>query len=421
MSNIQQCDEKQAIEPIQHVFRKSNITDDNTSQWTLKGYEELAKGRACALLLAGGQGTRLGTSDPKGMYDIGLPSRKSLYWIQAEKILRLKELVKEKMGVDNVSIPWYIMTSFATDKKTISYFEANNYFGLDKSEIFFFNQDLFPCVSLDGEILLSSKSEIAVAPNGNGGIWSALERNGVLADMERRGIRWICSYPVDNILVKICDPLFIGFCADNDVEIGCKVVPKLNPTERVGVLALRNGKPVVIEYSEISNEDAHACHPETGHLLYNSSHIVLNTFSIEFVKRIVKETLTKLPYHFAKKAIPSLDEKGENVSIEGYKFELFVFDVFEFVQPNKFFALEIDRDEEFAPLKNDDDSPVDNPTTCRQMVSCLHKKYIESAGGKFENHEGVCEISPLISYSGEGLEFVHAKTYKLPLHLTRRE
>lgn len=383
------------------------------------GYDAIAKGHVCALLMAGGQGTRLGTDEPKGMYDMNLLSKKTLFQLQAERLIRLKEIVKEKTGIQNVKIPWYIMTSFATEIKTKEFFKLNNYFNINEGDIYFFNQDLFPCMSLEGKILMSSKSEISVSPNGNGGVWSALN-NGVLEDMKKRNIKWICSYPVDNILVKICDPLFIGFCIKNNSEIGCKVVSKLYPEERVGVLSLKDGKPSVLEYTEITDERARLRDPKTNELLYNYAHIVLNNFSVDFVERIISNpsNLSKLPHHFAKKKIKYIDTNtDEYVSSDGYKFELFVFDVFEFAKPEKVHALEIKREDEFSPLKNSENEPNDNPRTCRINLSNLHKNYVRRAGGSFnnDNDENLFEISPLVSYSGENLEnIVKGKVFDLP-------
>lgn len=407
------------IAPFNGIISADNISEQDKEEWLSIGYDAIARGYVCALLMAGGQGTRLGTEDPKGMYDLNLLSKKTLFQLQAERLIRLKEIVKEKTGINNVSIPWYIMTSFATETKTKEYFKKHNYFNINENDIYFFNQDLFPCISLDGKILMKSKSEIAVSPNGNGGLWSALN-NGVLEDMKKRNIKWICSYPVDNILVKICDPLFIGFCIKNNSEIGCKVVSKLYPEERVGVLSLKDGKPSVLEYTEITEERSRLKDPKTGKLIYNYAHTVLNNFSIDFVERVISNpsNLSKLPHHFAKKKINYIDTNTDTtVCSYGYKFELFVFDIFEYAKPDRVHALEINREDEFSPLKNSESEPNDNPRTCRINLSNLHKKYFYKAGGNFSNdkEENLFEISPLISYSGENLENrVKGKVFKLP-------
>eukprot|EP01121_Diplochlamys_sp_Union-15-3_P010346 TRINITY_DN2898_c0_g1_i1.p1 TRINITY_DN2898_c0_g1~~TRINITY_DN2898_c0_g1_i1.p1 ORF type:complete len:241 (+),score=43.00 TRINITY_DN2898_c0_g1_i1:160-882(+) len=239
--------------------------------------------------------------------------------------------------------------------------------------------------------------------------------------MEKKGIKWICTYCVDNILVKIADPYFVGFCADKNIDCASKVVSKAYPEEPVGVLCTRNGRPAVIEYSEIDEERRYA-KDESGRLIYNWAHIVLNNFSVDFVKKIVKNHLNELPFHIAKKKVTCINDKGETVvpdTINGWKLELFVFDVFPFAE--RMAALEVDRTEEFSPLKNAPGSGKDCPETCCNDLSRLHKRWIKDSGGAFrhgDNSTGLCEISPLLSYAGEGLEpLVKGKEFSLPLHL----
>jgi len=288
---------------------------------------------------------------------------------------------------------------------------------LKKDQVHLFKQGCFPALSFDGKILLASKSKISMAPNGNGGLWRALHDQGILADLKKKGVTWIASYSVDNILVKIADPLFIGWCIDSDLEVGAKVVPKASPEERVGVLAYRDGKPCVIEYSEIPEATRTARNPN-GDLKFNASNLVIYNLRVDFV---AQEATKSLPWHLAKKAIPVVDESGRTKTPSapnGFKLELFSFDIFDFVSsPEKMKALEVIRSEEFSPLKNSEKEATDNPKTCREHLSVLHAKWITSAGGKFLN-SGLCEISPLLSYEGEALgELVSGKEFSLPLHL----
>lgn len=332
--------------------------------------------------------------------------------------------------VEEVVIPWYVMTSFATDQPTRDHFAQHDYFGLARENIFFFNQDLFPCVFEDGKIIMENKFSISIAPNGNGGLWSALLTQGVLADMERRGITLVCSYPVDNILTKVADPEFVGFCIEKHADVACKVVAKAYPQERVGVLALKDGRPAVIEYSEIAEEQATARDPKSGALLYNSSHIVLNNFSIDFIRKLTGSEhggrLHKLPFHIAKKQIPYYDHKVGGMMKDrwGWKFELFVFDVFEFAERMQ--ALEVLRSEEFSPLKNSDAADSDNPTTCRKHLYGLHRGWIEKAGGQVvassdsDSDLLVVEIAPQVSYAGEGLEFVAGQKFTSPVYICKK-
>jgi UDP-N-acetylglucosamine/UDP-N-acetylgalactosamine diphosphorylase len=326
------------------------------------------------VLMAGGQGTRLGSSAPKGCFDIGLPSKKSLFQLQGERIRKAEMLAAKKQGKEagSVTVPWYVMTSGPTRGPTQEFFEKNNYFGLKKENVVVFEQGVLPCISNEGKILLESKSKVAVAPDGNGGLYQALIQSGVVADMGKRGIQHIHAYCVDNCLV--------------------------------GLILQKNGKPDVVEYSEISSEDAEAKDSKDHNLLkFRAANIVNHYYSYKFLESI-PEWAKKLPHHVARKKIPFVNtETGETVKPEkanGIKLEQFVFDCFPFLTLEKFACMEVKREDEFSPLKNARGTGEDDPDTSKQDIMTQGKKWVQAAGATVvsEDQKDGIEVSPLISY-----------------------
>jgi len=369
----------------------------------------IQEGKVAVILMAGGQGTRLGSLAPKGCYDIGLPSRKSLFQLQAERILRLQKLTQG--GI----IPWVIMTSDATDATTKLYFEELNHFGLDPKNIIFFKQGTLPCLSFEGKIFLESKFAMAVAPDGNGGMYTALSRaradgRSVLDDLKERGIEYVHAYGVDNCLVKVADPVFLGYNIVKGTECGAKAVAKVDPDEAVGVICRRDGQFGVVEYSEIGSTLSHE-KAEDGQLKFRSGNIANHFYTLDFLSK-VKTFEEKMSYHIARKKIKHLDViSGDQLTpkeANGMKLELFVFDVFPWT--NQFAVLEVDRKEEFSPLKNAPGTGVDDPETSKRDILAQHAHFLERAGAKVEPGT-VIEISPLVSYDGEGLESIKGKTF----------
>ncbi|KAI8115116.1 hypothetical protein FF38_01360 [Lucilia cuprina] len=405
---------------LQPIPESKVISIARSSEETLNGYrdeglKQISMGHVAVLLMAGGQGTRLGFAHPKGMYDVGLQSHKTLFRLQAERILKLEELAFEATGKKGV-ITWYIMTSEHTIQPTYDYFVANNYFGLKKENVVLFQQGSLPCFEYDGKIILDQKHRIARAPDGNGGIYRAMKQQGVLDDLTKRGVLYLHAHSVDNILIKVADPVFIGYCVQENADCAAKVVEKSSPTEAVGVVAIVDGKYQVVEYSEISAKTAEMRNSD-GRLTFNAGNICNHFFSTAFLQKIASTFEQELKLHVAKKKIPFVDNSGKRITPEkpnGIKIEKFVFDVFEFTQ--KFVAMEVPRDEEFSALKNADSAGKDCPSTAKADLYRLHKKYIEAAGGLVHGDE--CEISPFVSYAGENLSpLVQGKSFTTPLYL----
>lgn len=391
-----------------------------------EGLRRVAAGQVGILLMSGGQGTRLGSAQPKGMFNVGLRSQKSLFRLQAERILSLQRLAYEAAVAEgdttgsttaNCYITWYIMTSEHTMEPTRAYFEANAYFGLRKKDIFFFEQGSLPCYGFDGKILMDQRWAVAKAPDGNGGIYRALRDRGVLADMQSRGLKYLHAHSVDNILIKPADPVFVGYCVAQEADCAAKVVEKTQPDEAVGVICMVDGRYQVVEYSEISTKTSEMRNAD-GRLTFNAGNICNHFFTRDFLERIAHTYERELKLHVAKKKIPFIDNTGRRMMPDrpnGIKIEKFVFDVFPFAQ--KFVALEVQRSEEFSPLKNADGVGKECASTARADTYRLHRRYIEAAGGRVVDGDE-CEISPLLSYAGEGLEhIVRDKTFKCPVYL----
>ena len=415
-------------------------SDDDLANYESLSLEEISKSRVGILLLAGGQGTRLGTSYPKGMYDVGLPSNKTLFQLQAERIRSLEMLAERKTGVAG-SITWYIMTSASTIQPTKDFFEKNKYFGLKKENVVVFQQGTLPCFTFEGKMILGAKNKLSVAPDGNGGLYRALRREGILDSMRTKGIAYIQLYCVDNILVKVGDPVFMGYCLSKGAECANKVVRKGFPTEAVGITCKVADHYQVVEYSEITQMSAEKRNKD-GSLTYSAANICIHFFTFEFLDRIVMENERSLEHHVAKKKIPFVNDEGVLVKPDkpnGIKMEKFVFDVFKFAK--KFVVWECLRDEEFAPLKNAEGAADFTPTHCRNALLALHQKWLRIAGASLINQDGkeasqmgspagednnneadkkyvvLCEISPLVSYAGENLQSYKGKRLELPVHL----
>ena len=388
-------------EPVDDVVSLSSTVASQREAWKATGLQMISEGKLAVLLLAGGQGTRLGSAAPKGCYDIGLPSGKSLFELHAHRLLRLQQLAGS-----GKPIRWYIMTSAATDQDTKSFFQNRKYFGLEASQVFFFSQSMLPAFTEDGRVILEAPGKLAMAPDGNGGVYTALLTGGALQDMQSHGIEAVDCYSVDNALARIGDPVFVGLCKESGAQCGARVVAKAYPEEKVGVFARRNGRLEVVEYSELDPEEASAINPNTGVLRYNWSNVCLHYFERSWLESVSERLSQEGKYHVAHKKIPSIDG-----TIPGIKLELFIFDSFPMADHTVLF--EVRRDEEFAPVKNAPGTNTDSPDTAREAILHLHKRWVEDSGGEILGDSGV-EVSPLLSYAGEGLEWVNGRSFRSP-------
>ncbi|KAG0204130.1 UDP-N-acetylglucosamine pyrophosphorylase [Mortierella sp. GBA30] len=291
------------------------------------------------------------------------------------------------------------------------------------------NIGTLPCLTFDGKIMLESKSQIALAPDGNGGVYAALRETGVLVDMSLRKVEYLHAYCVDNCLVRVADPVFIGYCIQKNADCGAKVVRKKSWNEPVGVVCLRNSEFNVVEYSEIDEEVAQRRNPRNGQLSFGAGNIANHFYTLDFLNKVSSDSFEGgLEYHIARKKIKCIDfstgEVATPLKVNGMKLETFVFDVFPFTK--RMAVFEVDRLDEFSPLKNAPGSGNDCPETSRRDILQLHVRFIETAGGEVvvgeedEQIEGAptLEISPLVTYSGEGLrKIVAGKKIKTPLSI----
>jgi UDP-N-acetylglucosamine/UDP-N-acetylgalactosamine diphosphorylase len=354
-----------------------------------RGEEALAAGQVAAFVVAGGQGTRLGFEGPKGVFPIGPCSDRSLFQIHAEKILALGRRYGRV-------IPWYLMTSQVNHRETVAFFEAHGFFGLDPDDVMFFQQGLVPSVDEDGKLLLEAPGRLALSPNGHGGSLLALVDSGAMDDMQRRGIDTISYFQVDNPLVTICDPTFLGHHLAAGAQMSSKVLEKAGPDEKVGVICLRDGRTALVEYSDLDDEHRYAT-DHTGRLVFWTGSPAIHMIDAGFARRMGSDFC--LPYHLAHKKIAHLDARGEVISPEapnGFRFETFVFDALPHCDSTV--TMEVTREEEFAPVKNA--SGVDSPRTCRRLMSEQYARWMYAVGIKVpRDAEGrltaQIEISPL--------------------------
>lgn len=349
------------IEAIPYID-KEKLSKEEKMEFDSLGETIIKNGEYAVVTMAGGQGTRLGHTGPKGTFKLDVYGKgKYLFEILAEN---LKEANKKY----NTVIPWYIMTSKENNKETVEFLEKHNYFGYDVNKVTIFIQSELPLVDTEGKLLISKDLKIKEASDGNGGTYSSLRASGCLADMKEQGIKWIFIGGIDNVLLKMADATLLGMTVKQGFQIASKSVVKANPHEKVGVFCKINGKPKIIEYAELPEKMAEEVE-QNGELRFGESNIICHLYNIDAIEKISKETLM---YHSAFKKNSYIDEKGKEITPDqpnSYKFESFIFDAFELF--DEMGLLRVKREEEFAPVKNKEGA--DSPKTAKE----LYEKYWE--------------------------------------------
>lgn len=361
---------------------------------TARGDAALKAGEVAVLVVAGGQGTRLGSDQPKGLFPVGPVSGASLFQWHAEKVLALSRRAGRV-------VPFLVMTSPATHADTVAFFAANADFGLAPGQVRFFQQGTMPAADLaTGKLLLEAPGKLFTSPNGHGGTLTALADSGLLASLQADGVRHVFYFQVDNPLVKIADPAFVGRHIDTGSEVSTKVVFKTDPGEKVGVLALVDGRCAIVEYSDLPAELA-AARDAAGALRYPAGNTAIHVFSVPFLERVTGGT-TRLAYHVARKKVPHFDpETGRPVTPDrenAVKYELFVFDALPLA--DRWLVVRADRADEFAPLKNA--TGADCPATVRQALIDQATRWLTAAGAAVPAGVPV-EVRPLAALNAADL------------------
>ncbi len=352
--NIEALTQKGEISPLA-AMELSEIVE-NKESFTEIGLEAIRAGKVAAVLLAGGMGTRLGSDDPKGMYNVGIT--RELYIFEC-LVNNMMDVVKQA----GCWIHWFIMTSDKNNEATIKFLTEKNFFGYNSEYIHFFKQDMAAATNYEGKIYLEEKSKLSTSPNGNGGWFSSLKNSGLLQVIHENGIEWLNAFAVDNVLQRIADPVFIGATIQKDVSVGAKVVRKNAPDEKVGVMCLEDGRPSIVEYYELTEELMNAKDAK-GDPAYNFGVILNYLFKVTDLEDLMDG---KLPLHVVEKKIPYLNEEGEPVKPEapnGYKYESLILDMIHLL--DSCLPFEIERNKEFAPIKNK--TGIDSVESARALL-----------------------------------------------------
>ena len=360
-----------------------------------RGEATLAGGKLAVILVAGGQGTRLGFDHPKGMLPLGPVSGHSIFQLQIEKLIAVANRYGSR-------IPLYLMTSPATHEETIAYLVEHDRFGLPPDDLHVFCQAAMPAVDAKtGKVLLAGREAVSLSPDGHGGMVAALIGSGSLDDLKRRGIEQLFYMQVDNPLTRVCDPVFVGYHLLSGSEMSTQVVAKTDPLEKVGNVVAIDGKLHIIEYSDLPG-DAAQRRGEDGSLHLWAGNIAVHLFDIAFLDRVVAGEAA-LPFHRATKTVSYVDTSGQVVdpeTLNAIKFERFIFDLL----PSARHAIvqEVDKSQTFAPVKNANGAARDTPATSQGAMVRLHSQWLRSAGARIEDGIAV-EISPLFALDSQEL------------------
>jgi UDP-N-acetylglucosamine/UDP-N-acetylgalactosamine diphosphorylase len=355
----------------------------------VRAEQALRAGQLGAILVAGGQGTRLGFPHPKGMFPIGPVSHRTLFQMHIDQL----RATARRYGV---RIPLYLMTSPATHAETVDFLEQHDRFGLARDDLRIFCQGTMPAVDLEtGHLLLSQRDAVALSPDGHGGTLAALERSGCLEDMRRRGIRQLYYFQVDNPLLTICDRELVGYHLLAESEMTTQVVAKRDPRERVGNVVVVDDRMMVIEYSDLPDDQAER-RTDDGGLLFWAGSIAVHVFDVAFLERMAASS-SSLPFHRARKKVPFINQEGAVVNPEApnaVKFEKFIFDLMPAAR--NAIVVEADEADTFAPLKNASGASKDTPETTRAAIVAQATRWLQAAGARVDPGVAV-EVDPLLA------------------------
>lgn len=357
-------DPKTKISPLNHI-EKNLLNKNEIISYQKIGEPIIKNGNFAVVTMAGGQGTRLGYKGPKGTYPLNLkPYRKSLFQIMAEDI-------KLANTTYSTIIHWFIMTSEENDNQTKSFFSLNNYFGYPKEKITFFKQDKLPLVDLNGKLILQEPYIIKEASNGNGNVFNSMKKNNIIDILNSENIKWVSFGGIDNVLLKNCDPIFLGLIINNRLQIGSKSIFKKDPLEKTAVYCKKNGKPSILDYNDITLDLSESKIENTNTYLYREANILSHIMSIEAIEKM---STINLKYHRAFKKNAFVNFEGVKQVPEKpntFKFENFIFDAFSYF--DDMLLLRVDENEEFAPIK--DFTGIYNPDTAIEKYENYFKKH----------------------------------------------